>query len=87
MNAVRVEAPKNFTFSICQTVKVQEAGTYTLSVAFQGTDTTNVDVRLFLNTLNRSMDLMRSAGVNAQCRREDREDSILLTISIPRGVS
>ena len=45
------------------------------------------DVRLFLNTLNRSMDLMRSAGVNAQCRREDREDSILLTISIPRGVS
>ena len=50
VNAVRVEAPKNFTFSICQTVKVQEAGTYTLSVAFQGTDTTNVDVRLFLNT-------------------------------------
>ena len=45
------------------------------------------DVRLFLNTLKRSMDLMRSAGVNAQCRREDREDSILLTISIPRGVS
>ena len=39
VNAVRVEAPKNFTFSICQTVKVQEAGTYTLSVAFQGTDT------------------------------------------------
>ena len=50
VNAVRVEAPKNFTFSICQTVKVQEAGTYTLSVAFQGTDTTNVDVRLFLDT-------------------------------------
>ena len=45
------------------------------------------DVRLFLNTLKRSMDLMRSAGVNAQCRREDREDSILLTISIPRAAS
>lgn len=43
------------------------------------------DVRLFLNTLKRSMDLMRSAGVDAQCRREDREDSILLTISIPKG--
>lgn len=42
------------------------------------------DVRLFLNTLSRSMDLMRSAGVDAQCLREDREDSILLTIQIPR---
>ncbi len=46
----RRSTEKLFTFSICQTVKVQEAGTYTLSVAFQGTDTTNVDVRLFLNT-------------------------------------
>ena len=45
------------------------------------------DVRLFLNTLKRSMELMRSAGVNAQCRREDREDAILLTISIPRATS
>ena len=45
------------------------------------------DVRLFLNTLKRSMELLRSAGVNAQCRREDREDSILLTISIPRAAS
>ena len=42
------------------------------------------DVRLFLNTLSRSMDLMRSAGVDAQCCREDRDDSILLTIQIPR---
>ena len=45
------------------------------------------DVRLFLNTLKRSMELMRSAGVNAQCRREDREDAILLTITIPRAAS
>ena len=41
------------------------------------------DVRLFLNTLNRSMDLMRSAGVNACCQREDSETEILLTIRIP----
>ena len=27
---------------------------------------------------------MRSAGVNAQCRRQDTEDEILLTIQIPR---
>ena len=43
------------------------------------------DVRLFLNTLTRSLDLMRSAGVDAQFQRSDTEDAILLTIQIPRG--
>ena len=43
------------------------------------------DVRLFLNTVNRGMALMRSAGVDAQCRREDRDGEILLTIHIPRS--
>ena len=42
------------------------------------------DVRLFLNTLNRGVALMRSAGVDAQCQREDRDGEILLTIHIPR---
>ena len=42
------------------------------------------DVRLFLNTITRSLDLMRSAGVNAQCKRQDTENEILLTIYIPR---
>lgn len=42
------------------------------------------DVRLFLNTITRSLDLMRSAGVDAQCRREDSDEEILLTIHIPR---
>lgn len=42
------------------------------------------DVRLFLNTITRSLDLMRSAGVNAQCSRQDSEEEILLTIHIPR---
>ena len=45
------------------------------------------DVRLFLNTINRSMALMRSAGVDARCRREDREGEILLTIGIPNRPS
>ena len=42
------------------------------------------DVRLFLNTISRSLDLMRSAGVNACCRREDTDEEILLTIHLPR---
>jgi len=42
------------------------------------------DIRLFLNAITHSLDVMRSAGVNAQCRREDTEEEILLTIHIPR---
>lgn len=42
------------------------------------------DVRLFLNTLSRSLELVRSAGVDAQCRRQDTDEEILLTIHIPR---
>ena len=42
------------------------------------------DVRLFLNSLDRSLTIMRSAGVNAGCARQDTEDEILLTIRIAR---
>lgn len=43
------------------------------------------DVRLFLNSLDRSLSLMRSAGVDAACGRQDTEDEILLTIRIPKA--
>jgi ParB family chromosome partitioning protein len=42
------------------------------------------DVRLFLNTITHSLDLMRTAGVDAQCQRQDTDEEILLTIHIPR---
>lgn len=42
------------------------------------------DVRLFLNTITHSLDVMRSAGVNAQCSRQDTDEEITLTIHIPR---
>lgn len=42
------------------------------------------DVRLFLNTISRSMELMRCAGVDAQCKREESEQEICLTIHIPK---
>lgn len=42
------------------------------------------DVRLFLNTVNRSLDVMRTAGVDAKCQKEETEQEILLTIRIPR---
>ena len=42
------------------------------------------DVRIFLNTIRRSVDVMQRAGVQADVRREDTEDGILLTIRIPK---
>ena len=42
------------------------------------------DVRLFLNTVDRGLSMMKTAGVHAQCGREDTEDAILLTIRIPK---
>ncbi len=44
------------------------------------------DVRLFLNTVDRGLTMMKSAGVHAQCGREDTEDAILLTIRIPKRI-
>ena len=43
------------------------------------------DVRLFLNTVSRGLSLMKNAGVNANCQRKETDDSILLTITIPKA--
>ena len=45
------------------------------------------DVRLFLNSLDRGIRLVREAGVDAQTERTDTEEAILLTIRIPRQPS
>lgn len=42
------------------------------------------DVRLFLNTVTRGLSIMKSAGVDANCDRQETADSILLTIRIPK---
>ena len=43
------------------------------------------DVRLFLNTVTRGMSMMKSAGVNANCKRQETADAIQLTITIPKS--
>lgn len=43
------------------------------------------DVRLFLNSVDRGLQLIRSAGVDATSRREETEDAILLTLRIPKN--
>lgn len=45
------------------------------------------DVRLFLNSVERGLRLVREAGVDAQTERTDTEDAILLTIRLPRRPS
>lgn len=47
VNGLRVESRKNFTFQIRQQINIVKAGTYDLQVEFRGTDTTNVEIRLF----------------------------------------
>lgn len=42
------------------------------------------DVRLFLNTVTKGLNLMKHAGVDANCNQEETEESILLTIKIPK---
>lgn len=43
------------------------------------------DVRVFFNSVNRQLDLIRSAGVDAQSQRQETEREIVLTIRIQAG--
>ena len=42
------------------------------------------DVRLFLNSVSRSIELMRQGGVAADMQRRETDDALILTISIPK---
>ena len=44
------------------------------------------DVRLFLNSINHNLEVMRSAGIPADLGREETEDAIVLTIRLPKRV-
>ncbi len=42
------------------------------------------DVRVFLNTVSRSLELMKQGGIEAGMQRQETEDALILTISIPK---
>ena len=44
------------------------------------------DVRLFLNSLDRGLHMMKEAGVNAKTDREETEEEIVVTIHIPKAM-
>ncbi len=43
------------------------------------------DVRVFLNSVKKNLQLVQSAGINAQCEREETEKEIRLTITLPKA--
>jgi ParB family chromosome partitioning protein len=43
------------------------------------------DVRLFMNTLSRGMNMMQQSGIDARCGRDETEQEIVLTIKIPKS--
>ncbi len=42
------------------------------------------DLKLFLNSVTRSLDLMRQGGVAADMQRRETDEAVILTISIPK---
>ena len=42
------------------------------------------DVRVFLNSLNHSLALMKQGGIDAGLKREETDEALILTISIPK---
>ena len=42
------------------------------------------DVRLFLNTLSRGMDMMKRSGINANVSQDETEHDVVITITIPK---
>lgn len=43
------------------------------------------DMRLFMNTLNRSLELMRQGGIDADMRREETEKELVVTVTINKN--
>lgn len=43
------------------------------------------DVRLFLNTLSRAVEMLRSGGIDAQCEYEETESDTVIEIKIPKN--
>lgn len=85
--ALQVVAAKKW--NVAQTEEYIERKLSELQVQPANRRTTYVikDVRLFLNSVERGLRLMRTAGVDAATERSDTDDTIVLTIRIPRKKS
>lgn len=43
------------------------------------------DVRIFINTINKAINTMKLAGINAVCKHRDSGDYIEYTVKIPKN--
>ena len=75
MNVAAAEAYIEQLIAQSQTTPPKRRSTYVIK-----------DVRLFLNSVERGIRLMRGAGVGAKVARQDTEEEICLTVRIPKGV-
>ena len=73
LNVAQAEAYIDTLVARGQTVPPKQRSTYIIK-----------DVRLFLNSVERGVRLMQSAGVGAEVGRRDTDEEILLTIHIPK---
>lgn len=44
------------------------------------------DIRLFLNTIEHNLEIMKNSGIEANCGKAETDDEIILTIKIPKKV-
>ena len=42
-------------------------------------------MRVFLNTLNHSLELMKQGGIDAGMHRQETDEALILTINIPKA--
>ena len=73
LDALAVIAARALNVAQTQPAPVQSRATYIIK-----------DVRLFLNSIDRSFQMMRQSGVDADLGRRDTDSEILLTIRIPK---
>lgn len=73
LNVAQAESYIDRLLSSHQTTPPQQRSTYIIK-----------DVRLFLNSVERGIRLMRGAGVGADVQRQDTDSEICLTVRIPK---
>ena len=83
---LRLEDQEERGWNVAQTEQHVERRVQELQAAAPAGRRTYIlkDVRLFLNSVDRGLRIVREAGVEARCLREDTEEEIVMTIRIPR---
>ena len=74
-NNLTVAQSEAYISKLCQDTKAKQPPSPILRIK---------DVRLFFNTLRRSVNLMEAAGLHTQCTKEEVEDGVKVTIHIQK---